>query len=266
MAEFRIGMQCTVALLVTLAVVQQGRTQTAASSTNQSIAINKVYSLADLGDDPNLCKWIAETIPQMIRPGCWTGQNLCYYAPAKVLAIHQTPDVHAQVEAFLASMRKSLPRGQTIAKYDPQIAPAQFAPVQFNPDGLRPVGTAPASQPYPVPTSLQAPKHLFHFIIRYEGEGIIDSNVTKFTEVLTKASVMDALGQSAMPMQYVPDAGISATPPTWSVPMTGLDGGIPANVPRTMPPADAPMIAPQPVRTTSVSPLPMAPPPPTLPR
>src|SRR5437016_3804139 len=31
----------------------------------------KVYSLSDLGDDPKLCKWIAETIPEVIQPASW---------------------------------------------------------------------------------------------------------------------------------------------------------------------------------------------------
>jgi hypothetical protein len=41
----------------------------------------------------------------------------------------------------------------------------------------------PAQEPnavYPVPPPARQPKHLFHFIIRYEGAGIIDSNVVKF--------------------------------------------------------------------------------------
>src|SRR2546423_442944 len=60
----------------------------------------KIYSLADLGNDPELCKWIVETIPQVIQPESWQrtdgggklpsiknekANTLSYYAPAKVL-------------------------------------------------------------------------------------------------------------------------------------------------------------------------------------
>src|SRR5438552_622644 len=32
-----------------------------------------VYALAELADDPNLGKWIAETIPAVIQQGTWYG-------------------------------------------------------------------------------------------------------------------------------------------------------------------------------------------------
>ena len=32
---------------------------------------------------------------------------------------------------------------------------------------------------YPVPAPARPPKHLFHFIIRYEGNGVVDENVVK---------------------------------------------------------------------------------------
>src|ERR1043166_9116315 len=68
----------------------------------------KVYSHADL-DDPNLCKWIAETIPEMIQPATWkqNGAKVSYYAPSKVLVINNTMAVHNQVDEFLTSMKKS---------------------------------------------------------------------------------------------------------------------------------------------------------------
>jgi hypothetical protein len=37
---------------------------------------------------------------------------------------------------------------------------------------------------YPVPAPRTQPKHLFHFIIRYEGEGVIDASVVKLFKVL----------------------------------------------------------------------------------
>src|SRR5205085_4878610 len=59
----------------------------------------KVYSLAEL-DDPGLCKWIAETIPEMIQPATWkqNGAKVSYYAPSKVLVVNNTMAVHNQIE------------------------------------------------------------------------------------------------------------------------------------------------------------------------
>jgi hypothetical protein len=31
----------------------------------------KVYSLTELGDDPSLGAWVAETIPEVIQPDSW---------------------------------------------------------------------------------------------------------------------------------------------------------------------------------------------------
>jgi hypothetical protein len=239
------GYRFSLALLAVLMFVHAGWSQvtsppvrhtgSVSSSTKMPPAhgaINKVYSLADLGDDPNLCKWIAETIPQMIKPNSWNGQNLCYYAPAKVMAIHQTLEVHAQVEEFLANLRKTASR----TKQDPQVTRAQYVP-----DVMRPVGPASASQAYPVPTTLPAPKHLFHFIIRYEGAGIIDSNVTKFTDVLTKATGMSnnqARWDGPLPSMPVPPPPPGALAPSSYHSGVMMMPAVSTQGTRMMPPAD----------------------------
>src|SRR6266849_6810610 len=46
---------------------------------------------------------------------------------------------------------------------------------------------------YPVPIAPQTPKHLFHFIIRYEGEGIIDSNVVNFANAFKGGKSVEML-------------------------------------------------------------------------
>src|SRR5207244_8912884 len=50
-----------------------------------------------------------------------------------------------------------------------------------------PVAKVPQAMPYAVPPPVGRPKHLFHFIIRYEGEGIIDSNVAELYKSMNKA-------------------------------------------------------------------------------
>jgi hypothetical protein len=151
-----------------------------------------IYPLGILGDDPDLGRWVAETIPQVIQPGTWhqggtaapaNGRHvLTYYAPAKILVVYHTAAVQTQVDTFLKrlaaavqadSNRKSERNRSAKATADQAVVPAQYAPVLVKP-------TEPAALPktgYPVPTPAQAPKHLFHFIIRYEGEGIVDSTV-----------------------------------------------------------------------------------------
>src|SRR6516164_5898923 len=60
-----------------------------------------IYSLAELGEDADLGKWIAETIPDVIEPGTWKGQGvLRYYAPKNILVVYHTPAVQAKVDGF----------------------------------------------------------------------------------------------------------------------------------------------------------------------
>jgi hypothetical protein len=168
------------------AIVTEPARPTAAEESTYAI-----YSLADLGDDPELGQWIAETIPAVIEPGSWNlpGTNgkkqvLRYYAPKRVLVVYHTPAVQAKVDNFLKGMKKAMPTGKQstatagkTATKDPAVVPAQYlapAPIRASSPVPEPTGG------YPVPAPAQRPKHLFHFIIRYEGDGIIDENVVKF--------------------------------------------------------------------------------------
>jgi hypothetical protein len=160
--------------------------------------VSKFYSLADFGHDAQLCKWITDTIPTMIKPESWTTSRaqagksgtLSYYAPGKVLVIYQTPAVHAQVDEFLQTLKKTLPREQASAPRLHPVVPAQYVPSNVTPPPM----PAPLTQTngYPVPATMPIPKHLFHFIIRYEGEGIIDSNVVKFAKALGDKAASDS--------------------------------------------------------------------------
>jgi hypothetical protein len=142
-----------------------------------------IYSLEELGADPDFGKWVAETIPEVIAPGTWKGQGvLRHYAPRNLLVVSHTPEVQAQVQAFLKNVKKSLHQAEerkrtaATAVRDQAVAPAEYrAPLLLR-------ASDPATEQnlaYPVPAVARAPKHLFHFIIRYEGQGIIDDNVVK---------------------------------------------------------------------------------------
>jgi hypothetical protein len=243
------GYRIVLSLALTIAAAQLSWAQSPATwtltpgttaKTADGAMTTRVYSLAEMGDDANLCKWLAETIPQMIQPGTWAGEgrkNLSYYAPGKVLVICHTAAVHAQVDEFLQSLKKSLPARQ--ARHDAQVVPAQFFP-----EGVKPGGPLSAAQAYPVPYPPQAPKHLFHFIIRYEGEGIIDSNVAKFARELVRANRESSSNSSnEMPSPIVPS----------SMYLRGTPQYLPPSDAPKMPLADAPVPPPMTLPTTGTS-------------
>ena len=255
MAGYRFWLQSSFSVVLALTIVQAGRSQTevppiiVTGAWSQAIhyvllagPTCKVYSLRDLEDDPNLCQWIAETIPDVIQPESWKqdGVKLSYYAPSKILVVNHTSAVHAQVDEFLQNLKKSLSRQNAAANRDTRhsgVAPAQFA-LKDPPRPAGPVQTNPAS--YPVPFPPQAPKHLFHFIIRYEGEGIIDSSVVKFAKALSKASSISTTRDAGPPSLVCPAPVYLSQPPQYGVPTlppANMPGSTRGNVP-VMPPAD----------------------------
>jgi hypothetical protein len=260
MAGYRFWLQSSLSVVLALATVQAGWSQTivppavfengvlqVSETVSPNCSTCKVYSLRDLGDDPNLCKWIAETIPDVIQPASWKqdGVTISYYAPSKILVVNHTPAVHAQVDEFLQNLKKSLPQQKATANRDMRdcaVMPAQFG-VKDPPRPVGPAQTNPVS--YPVPFPPQAPKHLFHFIIRYEGEGIIDSSVVKFAKALSNASSISTskdVGPPTqcptpmpVPPQYLSQPAQYGVPTT---PATSQRGQTHGNAP-VMPPADA---------------------------
>jgi hypothetical protein len=207
----------------------------------------KIYSLAEMGNDPELCKWIADTIPLVIQPDSWaltgpiTGNTLSYYAPAKVLVVHNTPAVHAQIDEFLQTLKKAMPP-QKAAKHARPTSEPPVVQAQFVPSGPPP---APPSPPqyqsgYPVPMQPSQPKHLFHFIIRYEGDGIIDQNVVRFTKAMTEAAKAEANRSNPVPappptVAQSPNSGTPLPSPSYSVP-PGSAPSVPPMAPTDLPP------------------------------
>jgi hypothetical protein len=152
-----------------------------------------VYSLAGLGDDANFGRWIADTVPEVIEPGTWsqTGDasgryKLSYFAPSRVLVVYHTAAAHAQVEAFLRDLKKALPPesartsaapGKLLPRV-PKLIQASFAepgPVRLQEPVRLPESAVTKSTAYPVPAPLSQPKHLFHLILRYEGDSLAES-------------------------------------------------------------------------------------------
>ncbi len=158
---------------------------------NESTCV--VYPLAGLGDDPDVGKWIAETIPEMIQPGTWSAEpwrRVSYYAPGKLLVVRHTPAVHAQVAAFLKDFQKALPTPKPATSTARAATTGPVLPAQYTADHVRTADPAPSVRPnngYPIPAPLQQPKHLFHLVIRYEGDGISDATVAGLVKELSQA-------------------------------------------------------------------------------
>ena len=152
-----------------------------------------IYALADMGYDSDLGKWIAQTIPEMIEPRSWEQQGgagvLRYYAPKNILIIKQPAAIQAKVDGFLKELKKSLPKGSESRSAAGKKTPrASIVPAAYQaPEPLRTSSPAPEPSSYPVPAPVKPPKHLFHFLIRYEGDGIIDDNVVKFMKAYYQA-------------------------------------------------------------------------------
>jgi hypothetical protein len=148
-----------------------------------------IYRLDGLVDDPEFCKETVEMIQDVIEPPSWNQDSdnkpyLNYSVRKKILVVYHTAAVQAKVDAFLKNLKKAIQCGQeravaagnTSAK-DKEVVPARY----LAPGLIKTSHPAPDSNfTYPLPPPVRPPKHLFHFIIRYEGAGIVDSNVVKF--------------------------------------------------------------------------------------
>jgi hypothetical protein len=264
MPRLRFRDATSIAVVLTLAFTHTGRTQSSRGWVNayatspppaaSSERSHKIYALDEMGVDPGFGEWIAQTISEVIATGTWKGPGVIrYYAPKNILVVCHTPAVQAKVEEFLKDMRKSLPEAKTanaasrkIAPPDREVVPAAYrAPASLK--ASRP--TVEPSLSYPIPAQAKAPKHLFHFIVRYEGEGIIDDSVVKvmksYFQAEKKASAaatpVTAYGAApaapvagspapvclpaAPPADYVtpypsPEPRATALPPTSAAPVT----------------------------------------------
>jgi hypothetical protein len=209
-----------------------------------------IYSLTDRGFDADLGKWIAETVPQMIEPTSWQSQGgsgaLSYYAPKNVLIINQSAAIQSKVESFLKDLNASTPKASAMTS--PGKKPARTGVVQA--DYREPEPLPPSS--YPVPAAVKPPKHLFHFIIRYEGEGIVDDNVVKLMKDYGRAlkDQSDKPANAAPGSQQVspaPSVSESLPPAAQGAISIGLGSTRDLTPPTTpAPPAVVPSTTPQP--------------------
>jgi hypothetical protein len=228
------------ALALVLIAARQGRAQEpepakVVSTPRAGVAADAdqrtcvVYSLDELGVDPDLGQWVAETVPDMVAPGTWKEVggpgSLRYYAPKNILVVYQTPAVQCEVDSFLKKVtqaatakKERAATGKTTMPGRGVVHAAYRTPAELKP----PAGPEPP-MPYPVPAPLRAPKHLFHFIIRYEGDGIIDDSVVQAMKAYYRAegkekaetgstSAPSCAGPVAPPTDSSGPPSISSTP------------------------------------------------------
>lgn len=178
-----------------------------------------IYSLTDMGYDADLGKWIAETIPDVIEPSSWQPQGgsgvLRYYAPKNILMVKQSKSVQSKVDGFLKDLKASMPKPSAANSTGKRVPAVGVVPADYRePALLRTSGPVSEAQPYPVPAAVKQPKHLFHFIIRYEGEGIIDDNVVKFMKWQAQGEKSAPTAPAPVCQPYAAAPGASAAPPT----------------------------------------------------
>jgi hypothetical protein len=157
-----------------------------------------VYPLSGFSADPHFAKWVADTIPEVVEPTTWSQSGgagrVRYHAASQVLVIHQTTAVHAKVETFLKDLKKATPPARFAAQSSfgevlpemPRVVQAQYS----EPPLAKAVpAVAAAGSSYLVPPPVSQPKHLFHLIIRYEGDGTSDGSVSGLLKDLAAANV-----------------------------------------------------------------------------
>jgi hypothetical protein len=249
MTRLRFRGPAAVTLVLVLAVIQPAIAQAPEPASPRSLPSStadsadrsyKIYSLNDFGTDPGLCEWIAQTIPEVIAAGSWhRPATIRYYAPKNILVVSHTSAVHAQVDGFLKDVKKSLSEKTKTRASAPKShasAGGEVVPAAYHkPELHKAVKMAPEpSLSYPVPAQTKAPKHLFHFIIRYEGEGIVDDNVVKTMKDYYRA--MNEAGQRTT--ESTPAGG--APPVSASVPSSTPQGnGRPLSVYGAVPTTDS---------------------------
>lgn len=223
MARLRFVAAALLALAFAGNSTQLGRTQedplVGVQTTEPKRAADEpcvIYSLTDMGFDSLLGVWIAETIPEMIEPSSWKNQGgmgaIRYYAQKNILIVKQSHAIQKKVDGFLKDLKASMPTASAANSAGKKTPHASVIPADHRePALLRTSNLTSESSGYPVAAPVKAPKHLFHFIIRYEGEGIIDDSVVKAMKAYTQAE--KKASEAAAPAYTAPvtPAGTTST-------------------------------------------------------
>jgi uncharacterized membrane protein YgcG len=199
MARLRFWGVALLALALTGNAIQTGRTaddfkSIYASGRADGPTVNPdcscvIYALSERGLDAEMGKWIADTVREVIEPDSWGNMTarLRYYAPKNILVVNNSSTVHTKIDRFLKEMKTTVAKkSETTATASKKQPRALVVPAAY-----RQIVAPPEPSAYPVPAPVKAPKHLFHFLIRYEGEGIIDDNVVKYMKLQNQGETKD---------------------------------------------------------------------------
>ena len=246
MARLRFVAVALLALVFAGSSIRMGRTQAEPLGGVPTSEVKQasdepyvIYSLTEMGYDAALGSWIRENVLEIIEPGSWKGQGgmglIRHYEPKNILIVKQTKAIQKKVEGFLKDLKASMPKASAAGK---KTLPAGVVPADYREPALLRAST-PASEPssYPVPAAVKPPKHLFHFIIRYEGDGIIDDNVVKFMKAQLQGA-KSPISVGSVAGAYVPGAPpppppVSGTPvpPSYADPSAPYGGPTPSAEP-----------------------------------
>ncbi len=218
------------ALLLSLVALAHGAARAEMPKATAKGPTCAVYSLAAAGDAA-YGKWVADTIPQVIDPEAWSAKAdrpvLTYNPTRRVLVVRATPAVQAKVAAFIKDLEKAGAAGGE------EASSVQADKATLNTEAVPAPPTQGAS--YPVPAPVRQPKHLLHFVIRYEGAGFIDSNVVKYVKAQAaqqaKADAEEKKAAKAVPDAPAerPSSPLSAVP---AAPVPSTTAPAPATLPK----------------------------------
>ena len=219
MTRSRFTWLVTLALFAATTSQAWSRGPKAAKTAAKSEMTCTVYALKDLGNDPKFVEWVAQTIPNVIKPGTWsqeqTGHTVAYYPERHVLVIYHTAAVQTEVAAFIDSLKKAMPKEKESGcaawgtMPQQQIMPASYTPA---PAMLKtPNVMTIQKNVYPIPPPLQQPKHLFHMIL--QGDMLGDSGMTDLVKDLS-AKYLDTPAPKEESKDESKDTTKSETPKT----------------------------------------------------
>lgn len=261
----RFGMLKVCALALGLGITFSVFAGEKSEDSDKKCRVYSLAEWGNTRETASMGKWLAKTIPTVIDPDAWQDSNLVsYHSGSQILIVYQSDRVQAKVATFLKQVKKNLPHNHSargnggfresvpantcLSPVSVNMVPARFEPavpstsvalptpletpqvasqVSTATPGNNIPGTREFSEAYPVPAQKKAPKHLFHFIIRYEGEGIVDDNVVK----AIKYSYADENANKAS--NNNPSSATAISPSVGAESSTRSEDTTPANDPST---------------------------------
>lgn len=181
-----------------------GHTPGAPAATRDITCV--VYPLSGIGHDATIAQWLAETIPSVVEPESWRteGVTIKFFAPSRVLVVRQTSAVHTKIKTFLGEFKSAVREEKgALNLRKPPVMQAEYT----EPAPQKAPQTAGAG--YTVPPPQSQPKHLFHLVLRYEGDGLPETAVAGLVKELSDAGEVKGEGKPKSEPKSEPAKGPS---------------------------------------------------------